>query len=797
MKDYPLIKVTILYALGIILSRIINFDLNLTVIIISATFLFYLFSFFLHLSDVIKTVCISLLILSLGVISFSAAHHSIHAYPFKEGKIQNAEAFGLINKIELNKEYEIKMTVHIDSVRIKNHLIKLDHFFLCRIRDDFRNKLDSLYDKLRMGNYVQIKGVITRGRGQRNPGEFDYQYYLEHKGISGLITGYSANDLSVINFNSGFTPNLIFDARRSIEKRIPVLQNTQAAALLKGLIVGDRSEISDETKTDFINTGVVHVLAVSGLHVAYILLIFLFLFGRLNLYLRSILTILGLVVFIFITGSAPSVVRSGIMGIILILAFISNRSTNVYNSLALSALIILIINPMDLLEPGFQLSYSAVLSIVALTPFFQRRIKGLNISKSYLKNILLFCTVTLAAQLGTLPFTLIYFKKLSLISLFANIFIIPLIGAIISIGILSLFLSIIWLNAAVIFSIVNNLLVRLLFYVTHQLSSFKYSFTAIHQFTLPDAVIFYFLIFIFFYFYEKMNSGRAKIILTALVLVNIIMLSSLDDKVYLPENRLSIAAIDIGQGDSFLIKFPNGKTALIDAGEATQYFDNGERVILPLLQRFGIGQIDYGFISHVDSDHYAGFISLIKNGIVKQIYKPLPDSLYRKDVRLEKFLKEKRVPVHYYKKSIVEIGNARMYILNNINDPEYSRLEMNDKSGIIKLVYGNKSFLFVGDAEKRAEKNLINCYSRFLRSDLLKLGHHGSSSGSSIEFLNNVNPGIALISAGQYNKFKHPSKIVLQRLEERKIKSYRTDELGCVIFNCDGQNLDYIDWKNL
>ena len=107
MKDYPLIKVTILYALGIILSRIINFDLNLTVII---------------------TVCISLLILSLGVISFSAVHHSIHAYPFKEGKIQNAEAFGLINKIELNKEYEIKMTVHIDSVRIKNHLIKLDHF---------------------------------------------------------------------------------------------------------------------------------------------------------------------------------------------------------------------------------------------------------------------------------------------------------------------------------------------------------------------------------------------------------------------------------------------------------------------------------------------------------------------------------------------------------------------------------------------------------------------------------------------------------------------------------------------
>ena len=196
-------------------------------------------------------------------------------------------------------------------------------------------------------------------------------------------------------------------------------------------------------------------------------------------------------------------------------------------------------------------------------------------------------------------------------------------------------------------------------------------------------------------------------------------------------------------------------------------------------------------------DSKAGFISLIHNGIVKEIYKPFADTLYKKDVRLEKFLKENDVPVHYYRKNIIKVGNTRIYILNNINDPEYSQYEMNDKSGIIKLVYGKKNFLFVGDAEKRAEKNLVNCYKVFLKSDLLKLGHHGSSSGSSDEFLDKVNPEFAIISAGENNKFHHPSKIVLERLNERQIKYFRTDQQGCIIFNCDGKNITLIDWKSM
>jgi competence protein ComEC len=294
-----------------------------------------------------------------------------------------------------------------------------------------------------------------------------------------------------------------------------------------------------------------------------------------------------------------------------------------------------------------------------------------------------------------------------------------------------------------------------------------------------------------------MSNVKAKILLFSLISINILFLVSLDNKEYLQDNKLNIVAIDIGQGDAFLIKFPNEKTALIDAGEATQYFDNGERIILPLLKYFGIDKIDYGFISHVDSDHYSGFISLILNGTIKEIYKPQLDTAYKKDVRLEKFLRGNNIPIHYYNKSVLKIGNARMYVLNNPNEAGYPALKMNDKSGIVKLVYGDKSFLFIGDAERKAEVNLINHYDEFLKSDLLKLGHHGSSTGSSDKFLDAVDPQFALISAGQYNKFKHPSPITMKKIEERKIKSFRTDQLGCILLTSDGNSINLVDWRNL
>ncbi|MCK7517666.1 MAG: ComEC/Rec2 family competence protein [Ignavibacteriales bacterium] len=173
-------------------------------------------------------------------------------------------------------------------------------------------------------------------------------------------------------------------------KSIHDLHNPQTAGLLRGLILADRSEIDYETKNEFINSGVVHILAVSGLHVGYVLIIFIFIFGRFGIYLRSILTILGLLAFMFLTGVPPSVFRATLMAVVIIIAFLSNRSTNIINSISIAAFIILILNPNEIYNPGFQLSFSAVLAIGILYPYFQKMIYKLHLKHKWVEYILLF-----------------------------------------------------------------------------------------------------------------------------------------------------------------------------------------------------------------------------------------------------------------------------------------------------------------------------------------------------------------------------------------------------------------------
>jgi competence protein ComEC len=275
---------------------------------------------------------------------------------------------------------------------------------------------------------------------------------------------------------------------------------------------------------------------------------------------------------------------------------------------------------------------------------------------------------------------------------------------------------------------------------------------------------------------------------------NIIYLSSIDDIELLPDNQLSVMMIDVGQGDAVLIKFPNNQTALIDAGDLYPFYDNGERVIIPLLRKFGINKIDYGFITHLDTDHYGGFLSLIYDGMIKEIFKPSPDTT-QKDLQLEKFLAGVDINVNYYDREIYELGGAKLYILNDDRDDFYNSLSGNDKSGIMKLVYGDVSFLFTGDIEYMAEEYYAQKYEDFLDVDVLKVAHHGSKTSSITKFLKFVTPDISLISAGIKNKFKHPSEEIIERLGNYGSEIYRTDELGALLFHSDGNQINKIDWR--
>jgi competence protein ComEC len=252
--------------------------------------------------------------------------------------------------------------------------------------------------------------------------------------------------------------------------------------------------------------------------------------------------------------------------------------------------------------------------------------------------------------------------------------------------------------------------------------------------------------------------------------------------------------IDVGQGDSYLIKFPDGKTALVDAGNTTTFFDNGDRVIIPLLNYLGIKKIDYGIVTHIDSDHYGGFVSLILEGMIGEIIKPEIDTSLSKDKRFEEFIRERGIPIKYFKEEKMEVGNTALYFLYDDEVKNLAGESTNNRSGIFKLVYGETSFLFTGDVEKNVEKIYVNKYQHFLDSDVLKVGHHGSKTSSSIEFLHYVSPEISLISAGFKNKFGHPFDDVILRLKAAGSTIYRTDLQKAVLLRSNGEQIQQINW---
>ncbi|MDY0082506.1 MAG: DNA internalization-related competence protein ComEC/Rec2 [Ignavibacteriaceae bacterium] len=796
MKDYPIIKFAAGFIVGIILHLFINVESWFLILLIISFILIYLLSkkylessfnfislIFLYSSYIVT----GLLVAQLQSNKFTSEFEKYY-------KEKNSRLYGEVISVELEKEYEIEFKVLIDSLYLPDSLFTCKELLICKIRTDSLDR-KIFYGKINPGNKIYLTGTYQKGREDRNPGEFNYHKYLKSKNISGIFTVYDSDSIKIVNESKNYFKSFLFSIRKSIDSKIKELHNPETAGLLRGLILADRSEISFETKTEFINTGVIHVLAVSGLHVGYILIIVVFAFGRFGIYTRASLTILALLFFMMLTGASPSVTRATIMSIILIIAFVTNRSTNLLNSVSLAAIIILLFNPYELFNPGFQLSFSAVISIAVIYPVFQKSINNLIIKFNWVKKILLFTVVSLSAQIGTLPFTLAYFSKLSVIAVLTNLIVIPAIGFILGIGIITIIIGYFSVFLASYFAAANDLLTFLLTGLISFAGKLEFSFLWIRNYSLYDSLVYYGFLSIVLLALYRSHKILFKLSITLIALASILFYSSFDDSNLLTENKLNILMIDVGQGDSFLLKFPNGKTALIDAGEADPYIDNGERIIMPLLDHLGIDKIDYGFISHLDSDHYGGFISLIYYGRIKEVYRPLPDSS-KKSLRLEIFLKDMNVKAYHYDKSILEIGNTKIYIMNNPYSKYYQYLSSNDKSGILKVVYGDNSFLFVGDCEYQGEYYLASDFSQVLKSDVLKVGHHGSKTGSSEAFLNLVLPKYALISAGIKNKFNHPSEKVLESLQKINSEILRTDLSGAVLMQSDGKEIKIINWRN-
>ncbi|NOZ47129.1 MAG: MBL fold metallo-hydrolase, partial [Chlorobi bacterium] len=374
--------------------------------------------------------------------------------------------------------------------------------------------------------------------------------------------------------------------------------------------------------------------------------------------------------------------------------------------------------------------------------------------------------------------------------------VIPLVGVIIATGIVSLLLNPILPSIAIYYASANELFSGFMFWVIKITGNLGFSFIRISNLNFYDAFIIFSFLFFLLFVKKKLVNIYAGIIIIFLIIANIFLFTSLTKNDLLPENKLSVLMVDVGQGDAILIKYPDGRTSLIDAGIRNKNFDTGTYTIEPLLNHLNIDKIDLAFVSHMDIDHYGGYNYLIGKGIINELIKPTYDSTLSKDVKFEQLISKKKLIKKYYGQKIISEGNVRIYILNNTDNTNYQRLSSNNKSGIIKIVYGETSILFTGDIESKGEKYYTDYYKDFLKSGILKVPHHGSKTSSTENFIYYIKPLYSIISVGKYNKYHHPSASVLSRLQRYNSKLYRTDKEGAILFQSDGIKFKKINWRD-
>lgn len=676
-------------------------------------------------------------------------------------------------------------------------------------------KLDKKEKELEYGDKVKIKGVYEKPSKTQNYGGFNYQNYLKSIGIIGVI---DVEKIEVLEKDKG---NFIIKSINNLSKKIKektelLFKDEEEQGLIQGLILGDKTNVSEEIQENFEITNLSHILAVSGMHITYLIIGMQIVFEKVaGKRITNIIMIVFLILYMILAGSSPSVVRSVIMGILTIFSKLVYRKNDIINSISISLLILLIINPYVIENIGLQLSYLGTLGIV----LFQKNISSIldiNINKDKYKykikkeskiisKIKEMLSVSISAQILIFPIMIFHFNLFSIYFLLTNLLASIIIGPIIIISFLVIILSFIFLPIAKLISYLLSFLIQLLLLIT-KMANLPFSKIYFPTPKIYKIIIYYILIFILNFLYKvyktKNQTGTTKRVRNIVAVVKYKIRENRDKvkKVsiivflgilvinFIPKD-LKIHFVDVGQGDCTFIETPKNKTILIDGGGDFGNYDVGKNTLLPYILDRGYTKIDYLFISHFDTDHVKSALTILEELNVKNAYisKQFEDSENYKEFL--KIVKKKDISVTILKKGdVVKLEkNLEFEIIWPDNKKIIKENILNNNALVMRLKYKEFSMLFTGDIEKEAEIEILkNTSKEKLKCDILKIAHHGSKTSSKQEFLDVAKPKIALIGVGKNNLFGHPNENVLERLKEKNCKIYRTDLDGeiSIKINC-------------
>ena len=811
LNNYPALRFAIIFICGILVSSwMIGIIPSKSLLIASSILILAAALLILQLyrrnkDNSLSLVVLILIIFFLGIFRTSLDNNSgsyLSGIPEMYPK-NSIELIGVVKDIPDYDDNRVKFPIECEKIISGKDTIVLTGTVLITSYKPVSGNHETKLPFIKAGDRLLIPGYVHDGAVEKNPGEFDYRKFLRIHNIDKLLTN---NDCTTIEFISSgnlnfFYQKLIFPVKYYVFEQINKTIPGNEGAFLNGLITGIRSDITEDVKQDFINSGTAHIIAVSGLNVVYIVLIITLLLSllRITLVPRTIITIILLIYYCFFTGVSPSIVRATIMGSLILIAYILQRKTSFLNIIGFSAIIILLIDPKQLFDNGFILSFASLTSIIIVHNKFEKlflsKLKDRSENYFYRKLILVIelMAVTLAAIAGTLPFALAMFGKFSIVSLITNVIAIPLSNFSLAIGIFQILISLFSSVAAQFIAGVNFFLLKFLLLFISWSASFKYS-----SVKLPDIGIFssvlYYIIFFGFLFISRKNIKYVLpvIFLSASAFIFHNMKSS----------ELKITFLDVGQGDCSVIQTIDNKTILVDCGMNSMFVNSGERTILPYLQRDGIDKIDLLIITHLHMDHIGGLKYLLENIPVEKIYNSGQKVESEYVHSIDSLIAVKHIQNETIREGFEDSTFKDMRLYFMFPDDGFINSEgmtvgnnLNNGSLVFKLQYKNSSVLFSGDVEKYAEEDIVSRYSSMLKSDILKSPHHGSFTSSTIPFIDKVHPEYAVISCGKFNRFNHPSDIIVQRYKIMNINTERTDQDNAAVFEYKDGKFNEVKWK--
>ncbi len=681
-----------------------------------------------------------------------------------------------------------------------------------------------------------VEGVARLGlpRAPTNPGEADGRPRLRRAAVA-YVGSLARGALASVSLSGGF-PGRAERFRRAYVAFVRAhLGPGDRAALVSALAVGERGGVSRDLADAFSTAGLAHLLAISGLHLAVAVLLLVWLLRRLfglipavngrisPKRLSAILAVPATVFYVALIGAPASAVRAGVGLSIYLFGRAAGRPAEVYSTLGWTLAAIAIIDPPSLFSAATQLSFCGVFGIAYFTPRLRELVPLARPAPTFLGKLregaLMLALVSLGATLATAPLTAAYFQRASLVSGVANILSWPAAAVIVPAGALS----------AILFALAPPLavpVVHLAGFCAWALAGCVRLFAAWPMAALkvappqPLEVAAYLLLVIALAnlrrWHPRLSGSLAALGATALVLQVMPWRSA--------SGKLEVTFLSVGQADAAVLRFPHGRTMVVDAGgERSMLFDAGDRVVAPFLRFAGGHRIDVLAATHPHPDHIGGMPALFArypvaemwtDGLDRDPAQAALDDLARHDgARLVSFPQgltpacPNLAPLARANPRIAALGlgdprcrpppivrrldGVRIEILNPLGERPHGawpELSVNDNSLVLRVTYGRVRFLLTGDLESEGEALLL-ASGYDLSADVLKAPHHGSSTSSTPAFVRAVHPSHVVFSVGENNRFGFPRPEVVERYERAHSRLWRTDE-GAITFVTDGRALD-------